>query len=266
MEEKYLNKIYYRGKKFKVNLKTIIFIHGLSGSSSAWLPYEKIFEKKFNILSLDLRGHGKSFRPSRLKEYDINLFTEDIYKIVKKEKIKNFVIVSHSFGNLIALNFARKYENLMNGLILISVDAAPGKRFASKAISPFLSVARLICHLPVFGKKSGHVDYGKHVQTGDWNIKRSFADISNTGLKSFVYSTISGNKSDMRTHISKIKIPVLIIHGGRDTIFPINRGENVHKLIKKSKFIVFENSDHIIVLNAVKKLSNEIKKFMKSLK
>ena len=71
MEECYLEgneKIYYRKNKF-LKRPTIVFVQGLSGTSSGWIPYEKILGKKYNVLSLDLRGHGKSFRPKYFKDY-----------------------------------------------------------------------------------------------------------------------------------------------------------------------------------------------------
>jgi len=47
MKESYFSKnnIYYRINEFQPGRPTLVFIHGLSGSSSAWLEYEKKFEK-----------------------------------------------------------------------------------------------------------------------------------------------------------------------------------------------------------------------------
>ena len=104
--------IYFR-KNNSINGETIIFIHGLSGSSSAWMLYEKKLNKMYNIISLDLRGHGKSFRPKKLKDYSIRLFSNDIYNLAKKEKLSKFILVSHSFGNLITLDFAKKHQKML---------------------------------------------------------------------------------------------------------------------------------------------------------
>jgi len=110
MEEKYLgtkNRIFYKKNNFNNKRKTLVFVHGLSGSSSAWEPYEKKFESNFNVLTFDLRGHGKSFRPKKISGYLIEKFSEDLYKLVKYEKINNFILIGHSFGNLIVLDFLK---------------------------------------------------------------------------------------------------------------------------------------------------------------
>ena len=52
--------IYYRINDFKPDRATLVLIHGASGSSSAWWPYEKMFENKYNMLTYDIRGHGMS--------------------------------------------------------------------------------------------------------------------------------------------------------------------------------------------------------------
>ena len=61
-------KIYYRKNDFRPDCPTLVFIHGISGSSSAWLLYEKKFKDQYNILTFDLRGHGNSWKPKNLEE------------------------------------------------------------------------------------------------------------------------------------------------------------------------------------------------------
>ena len=71
---------------------------------------------------------------------------------------------------------------------------------------------------------------------------------------------------DIENFLSKIKIPILIIHGDKDTIFPVSSGIKINNLIKKSKLIILNECDHIIVLNNFNKVYNEINKFLESLK
>ncbi len=254
------DKIYYRKNKF-MKRPTIVFIHGLSGSSSAWLPYEKKFEKRYNVLSLDLRGHGKSFRPLTLKDYKIQSFSNDVYKIMKKEKITKPIMVSHSFGNLIALDLVKKHQNKIKALVLVNADAAPGERKIAKTIVPLLKIAALLKYTS-FPKKGNHIDYQKYIGTGDWNIKRLSADIANTGIRSYLFSTYHAYAFNIKKFLSHIKIPVLIIHGDKDTIFPIDAGREIHKSIKNSKFITFRGANHIIILNNESRLAKTINTFV----
>jgi len=76
------DRIYYETNEFKPDRLTLVFVHGVSGSSSAWLPYEKIFENKYNILTYDIRGHGKSKKYPNYSDYEIKNFAEDLHDLI----------------------------------------------------------------------------------------------------------------------------------------------------------------------------------------
>ena len=265
MEEKYLgtrNKIFYRKNKFSNRRKTLIFVHGVSGSSSAWINFERKFGKNFNILTFDLRGHGKSFRPQKFSEYSLKDFSEDLYRLIKHEKISNPILIGHSFGNLVILNFLEKHLNLVKSIIFVSAEYAPSKRWENKIVAASFLLSPLAALLNN-KKKWGHVDYSKYKNSGDWNPKRIYADTKNTGLKSFLYSLQHSYDSNSESILPRIKIPILIIHGDKDTIFDIAYAKEMASKIKNSKIVIFHGANHIIPLNYSKKLSKEIENFVK---
>lgn len=269
MKDHYFRKkdfIYYRKNKFNSKRETIVFVHGLSGSSSGWRPYEALLDKEFNILSFDLRGHGKSFRPDKLEDYKIEKFSEDLYALAKKEKLSNFILVSHSFGNLVTLDFLRNHQNLVKASIFVSPDPSPGKRLLAKIlIPPLILITHLSYLFPKIKQTGTHIDYTNFVGTGDWNVRRTIVDVMNIGLRSDISCIKYSYEADYDKVLHMIKIPSLIVHGDKDTIFPIERGKRMHNEIKGSKFVTFKGADHIIVLNNVEELTREIRKFVKSL-
>jgi pimeloyl-ACP methyl ester carboxylesterase len=268
MEEKYLNnknKIYYRINKQFNKKSTLFFVHGASGSSSAWEKYEKKFMHKYNIISIDLRGHGKSFRPKKIDEYQIKHFASDILNIIKKEKLKNIILVSHSFGNFPVIEFLKKHQKYIIGSILVSPDSNPAKTKIVKLTKSFLIIMPFINLILRDKKTIGHVNYNHYYKTGDWNLRRTYADVKNTGLKSFLNSLMqlySWNGEDI---LNKIKIPILIVHGEKDTILPIESGKHIAKKIKGAKLTILKKANHIIVLNFFEELSEIIDKFARSI-
>lgn len=257
-----INKIYYRVNEFKSGRPTIVFVHGLSGSSSAWIKYEKKFEDKFNLLTFDLRGHGQSPRYYKYEDYKIESFAEDIYELIKFLEIKEFVLAGHSFGALIVLEFVRRHEDLVKSIILLSPNTTVNKRMLAKIIKPLLFLSRLISWLPLFPKNGGHVDYSRFPNTGDWNIFRILADIRNTGLNVYLYGSRQAYKFDCEKYLSEIHIPALIIHGKKDTIFPVKNSIMMSKKIKNSRIIILENANHIIVLNNFFEINGAIETFV----
>ena len=265
METKILhNRIYYRKSDFAAR-PTLVFVHGIIGSSSAWLPYERRLKKEFNILTMDLRGHGKSFHPKQAKDYSIGAFSRDVYNVVSKEKLSGFILISHSFGNFVALDFLRKHPKLVKAMILISADAVPAKTKLARVLRPLLLFTGQLKELDNTSIKGGHVNYKKFPHSGDWSIPRFIADIKNTGLRGFLLSLNTAYRIDLESFLPKIRIPVLVIHGKKDTIFPLKSGMKTSAAIPGAKFVVFDKSNHIIVLNDVSRVSREIRRFVRSL-
>lgn len=105
----------------------IIFLHGLLGSHRNWLKITPAFEKDFNILCVDQRGHGKSERPTQgFTPLD---FAEDIHGLMHDLKIPHAAIVGHSMGGRNALMLAHNYPNHVSHLVL--EDIGPESTYES---------------------------------------------------------------------------------------------------------------------------------------
>ena len=75
----------------------VTFVHGAGGSSSIWFRQIKEFKKHFNVILLDLRGHGKSkyhLKNVFEKKYTFKSISNDIIEVLNKEKI----LSSHFVG------------------------------------------------------------------------------------------------------------------------------------------------------------------------
>lgn len=265
MKESYFSKnnIYYRMNEVQSGRPSLVFIHGLSGSSSAWLEYEKKFGKKYNLLSLDIRGHGKSVKLGNYEDYEIEKFSRDIYDLVTYLNIEKPILVSHSFGTFIALEFLVKYQNLLASAVFLSPGFCARNRGLAKIIEPLLEpFVKIFGLIPNSSKIGGHIDYSKYKNTGDWNIRRMFADIRNTGLRVFLYCVKQSYKFDRKGFLGSINIPVLIVHGKNDTIFPVKNSVIMAEKISNSKLILLENADHIIALNNFTEISEAIENFI----
>ena len=255
-------KIYYRTNEFDVVKPTLVFVHGLSGSSSAWVKYEEKFEKHYNILSFDLRGHGKSTKPKKYEEYEIWKFVEDLHQLLDFLDIKKPILVSHSFGTLIALGFLMKYQNDLLAAIFLSPGFVVGKRFLDKIVKPFLTFTHVLEILPFSSKPAGHIDYSKYLNTGDWNIPRMIADIGNTSLRVYLHCTKQSYAFDAEDFLSKIRVPVLLMHGKKDTIFPMENSIFMAHKIPNSRLSLLDDANHILPLNFFPEVSQEIQNFV----
>lgn len=257
-------KIYYRLNKFELNRPTLVFIHGLSGSSSAWRLYEEKFKNKFNVLTFDLRGHGNSAKWKDFEDYAIGEFSNDLFDLLVFLKINRFILVSHSFGVLVALGFMTRHIELLEKVIFLSPHYAPGQISAAKLVKPFLSLVNIFKILPFNSSGRGQVEYSRFVNTGDWNLPRMIADINKTSLRVYLFSTRQSYNVDYKKLLDNFKIPVLIMHGKKDTIFPHSDALEMSQKIPKASLISLDKADHILVLNYFSEVSSAIEKFVNS--
>jgi pimeloyl-ACP methyl ester carboxylesterase len=266
MKEKIYKKenieIYYRINDILPERQTLVFVHGLSGSSSAWLEYENQFKKEYNIISLDLRGHGKSSRLNGRKHYEIENFAEDINELVESLDAKNFILICHSFGTLVALEFLARYPNKAASVIFLSPNFSVGKTKSERVIRSLINLLeRASVFFPLLRKNGRHIDYSKYKNTGDWNLRRMFIDIRNTGLKTFLSCARNSYKFDREEFLNQIKIPSLLIHGKNDTIFSALNSKIMAEKIENAELILLDSANHIIVFNNFVEVSCAIKNF-----
>jgi pimeloyl-ACP methyl ester carboxylesterase len=98
----------------------LIILHGLFGSSDNWFTLAKVFAEKFTVYLVDQRNHGQS---PHTDEFNYKLLTEDLAAFIKEHHIEKPHIIGHSMGGKTAMNFAVKYPDVLDKLIV--VDIAP---------------------------------------------------------------------------------------------------------------------------------------------
>lgn len=96
----------------------VVFLHGAGGSSGIWFRQLKDFLPHFNLLTLDLRGHGKSLNVRNDRPYDFNLIIDDIIKVLDSHQIKKAHFVGISLGSLLGNLVAIKFPERVHSLVL----------------------------------------------------------------------------------------------------------------------------------------------------
>ncbi|MCU7694033.1 alpha/beta fold hydrolase [Haoranjiania flava] len=101
--------------------KWVTFIHGAGGSSSIWFRQIKAFKKEFNVLLVDLRGHGNSKNPSKLQlkqKYTFDVVTNDIVKVIHHLEIKESHFIGISLGTILIRDLAEKHPHLVESMVM----------------------------------------------------------------------------------------------------------------------------------------------------
>ncbi|MDF7815633.1 alpha/beta hydrolase [Hymenobacter sp. YC55] len=98
-----------------------VFIHGGPGSGSEVIEKlaGKELEQRFQMIYLDQRGSGRS-ASDPLKDYTLARLVQDLEDLRQQLHLTKWVVMSHSFGGIIATAYARKYPERVQGLILVN--------------------------------------------------------------------------------------------------------------------------------------------------
>ena len=100
--------------------RPIVILHGVFGSSDNWFTVSKmIAEKGFAVYTLDARNHGQS---PKSDDFSYDLMAEDLNEFLTHYQIEKPIIVGHSMGGKVVMQFAMKYDNFEK---LVVVDIAP---------------------------------------------------------------------------------------------------------------------------------------------
>ena len=97
---------------------TFIFIHGGGADTSHLAPQFYFFARRGTAINLDLRGYGKSDKPT--KYGTIAQYADDVAYLCSQLKITSPIIVGHSMGGMVAVELAAKHPMLPAAIVLIS--------------------------------------------------------------------------------------------------------------------------------------------------
>lgn len=101
----------------------LVLLHGNGGSLECFRSQIEYFSKKYRVIALDTRGHGKS--PRGDKPFTIKQFADDLKDFLDELGIKRVILLGFSDGGNIALTFALKYGEYVEKLILNGANLFP---------------------------------------------------------------------------------------------------------------------------------------------
>ncbi len=203
----------------------LLFLHGGRTRASTYKKSLDELSKKYRVIAPDIPGYGDSSVPNT--PWSFEDYAKFFQSFVNRLELKEFVVVGYSFGGGIAYNLAFICKNVKK---LILVDAAVTKKTNGELRN---DVNRLIFYLfrPQYYSilcaliKEGILFNLKYLGNRD-KITNARANLRNTNR-----------------FLENISVPTVIIWATRDSIFPVDTANKLHKSIKHSRLILV-NENH----------------------
>ena len=105
---------------------TLVFLHGNMEDSSYFRKQKEYFNKRYNLIFIDTRGHGYSEFGNKEQKYDLRLLAKDLQEVLERLKIASYVLIGFSDGANIAMEFAVVHSGKrLKGIILVGGNLRP---------------------------------------------------------------------------------------------------------------------------------------------
>ena len=226
------------GAQFDKNKPSLLLMHGSGLTHIVWSLHEQFYASQgFNILSIDLPGHGNSEGPSLKSIQEISNWVKLLMEILDISKI---TIVGHSQGSLVGIDFASRYTDLISNLVLV---AGSYKMPVNQDLIDLAEAGddKAILLMMKWGYEGSKDFIGGNPVKKIINSSREIIEVLSVDLKA------CNNYKDGKESLEKINCPTLCIFGDLDKMVPLKAGTTMSELIKNSETKIISNCGHMII-------------------
>jgi non-heme chloroperoxidase len=237
------------------NAPPLILLHGLTDSSRSWSMTVPHLAESYHVLVLDQRGHGDSESPQCC--YAIPDFAGDVVAFMDTLKIPKATIAGHSMGSFIAEYLAVDSPERVDKLILVGA-AASG--VGNETLDWVLESVEQFTD-PIDPKFI--VEWTSNPNPVDEEfLKRVKPETAKVPPHVWRGATLGLMVEDHSHLLARIKAPVLIIWGDRDSIFKSEDEETLRKGLPSAEFRVYEGIGHNVQWEQPERVAKDIVEFM----
>ncbi|RFU71504.1 alpha/beta hydrolase [Peribacillus saganii] len=236
--------LYFKTFELSPHQDWVVFIHGAGGSSSIWYKQIKEYKKFYNILLLDLRGHGKS--KDHIKSphpYTFNEVSHDVIEVLDHLKINAAHFIGISLGTIVIRNIVELVPGRVKSMILGGAVLRLNSRVKtlmflgniSKKIIPYMWLYKLFawCLMP---RKKHEISRLLFVEQAKKLCQKEFIR----------WFKLTKDTAPLLLEFERnpVDVPTIYIMGNEDYMFLLPVEESV-KRSKNASLAIIDDSGHV---------------------
>ncbi|WP_313134972.1 alpha/beta fold hydrolase [Anaerocolumna sp.] len=240
----------YKGKKVYYEThgkgRPLVLLNGIMMSTLSWKVFIDAFSKSNQLILVDFLDQGRTD-----KMEDASYTQEEQVEVLKtlldELNINRINVVGISYGGEVALEFAVKYQQYIEKLVLFNTTAKTSpwlrdigtgwNRSASDPLDYYCTTIPVIYSPQFYTEKSEWMDKRKKFLTENVFNQKPFMD-------SMIRLTESAEQHDVVDKLPSIHVPTLIVCCENDYITPMSEQKQLNELIKGSQLVMLPNTGH----------------------
>lgn len=220
----------------------VLFLHGLGSSSADWAMQVPAFAERYRVLTLDLRGHGRS-RAGPRRGFTVDALARDVAGTLARLGEAPVHAIGLSLGGCVALALALERPEMVRSLVLVNAFARlrpAGARGAAR----MLQRLGLLCVAPM-PVVAAHVARGLFPKPEQ--REAYLAAVASLGANprgTYLASIRALLGFDARGRLGQVACPTLVVTGDRDRTVPRAAAELLARAIPGARAVVVPDSGH----------------------
>ena len=217
----------------------LIILHGLFGSSDNWYTVAKTFAATHQVYLVDQRNHGQS---PHSDDFNYQLLAEDLHQFVEDHGLKKAGVIGHSMGGKAAMNFAVKYPDQIEKLVVVDIvpKAYPVHHDRILAGMKALALDQLPSRNEADSMLSAYVPDASERQFLLKNLVRKTGGGFQWKINLKVIDGHMEELGEGMLYPGKFEKPTLFVFGARSTYFKPGDEDEIRKIFTRAQFVVLE--------------------------
>lgn len=238
----------------------LVLVHGVGASLRSWDDVCGALTTDFDIIRLDLRGHGSS-APIR-GEYSIEKFAADVVAVMDEVGVAKADLVGFSLGGLIAQKLAVAWPERFNRVVLLSAVAGRTAEERQKVVAR-LDMIRQGGIETILGAAHDRWFTEAFARAHPEIIEERMAELRQVDIESYLEAYRVFGQTELADTLAWISHPTLVMTGEFDQGSNVRMAETMHRLIPNSELRILPGLKHSVLVEASAQISGHIREFLK---